>query len=106
MAAPVTFSVGHTDTMTIAYLDQNGNPMLETPVPDSPPVWSQDTPATATLTASGDGTSATETGIAAGTDTVSLSVVIGGATFAASLSVTVSAEAQTLSSVDILSSIA
>lgn len=106
MAAPITITVGQTATLSIVYLDQHGAPMLVPPVPDSPPTWTQTTPATATLTPSGDGTSATEVALAAGSDTVSLSVLVSGKTFSASLPVTVSAEAQVLTSVDIASVIA
>ena len=34
-----TVNVGHTDTLGIEYLDQNGNPMLTPVTPDSPPTW-------------------------------------------------------------------
>lgn len=105
MAAPITFSVGHTATLGIVYLDQHGNPMLVPPTPDSPPTWAHATPATATLTPSADGMSATEAGVAAGSDSVSLSVTVGGLVFSATLPVTVSAEPQVLRSVDISSTI-
>jgi len=97
----VTLSIGHTLTDTIAYLDQNGNPMLTTPTPDSPPVWSDSTPATETLTVAADGSSATGTPLAVGVDTVSLTVIVGGVTFSATQNVIVTAAPQVLTKVDI-----
>jgi len=105
MAAPVTMVVGHTDNMSIAFLDQHGNPMLVPPVPDSPPTWTQTTPATATLAVAADGMSATETALAPGSDVVTLTVTVGGATFSATLPLSVSPEAQVLTSVDIVSNV-
>jgi len=105
MAAEVTMVVGHTDNMSIVYLDQHGNPMLVTPVPDSPPTWTQTDSTVATLTVAADGLTASEQAVAAGSDVVSLTVVVGGVTFSASLPVTVTAEPQVLTSVDIVSNV-
>ena len=105
MAAPVTMVVGHTDNMSIAYFDQHGNPMLVPPVPDSPPTWSQTTPADATLTIAADGMTATDLAIVAGSDVVSMTVVVGGETFSATVPITISPEPQVLTSVDIVSNV-
>lgn len=99
----ITLSVGHTAALGVIYLDQNGNPMLATPTPDSPPQWSDTTSATDTLTVGPNGNTATLAAIAAGDDTVNLTVVVAGATFSASLGVTVQAAPQVLTSVKISS---
>lgn len=98
---PITLSVGHSAALSIVYLDQNGNPMLAAPTPDSPPTWSNTTPATATLTEGPGNLTATEAAIAAGSDVVNLAVVVGGKSFSASLGVTVAAAPQVLTSVSI-----
>lgn len=104
---PVTFNVGHTDTMSIAYFDALGNPMLTPPMPDAPPTWTDTTPATATLTAVGPSNlTATEVGIAAGSDTVTLSLSVGGVAFTATQVVNVTAAAQVLTSIGIVNTIA
>lgn len=97
----ITLSVGHTLTDSILFLDAVGNPMLTTVTPDSPPTWTQSTPATETLTASADGLTFSGPAIAVGTDSVGLTVVVGGVTFSASQSVTVTAAPQVLTSVAI-----
>lgn len=102
----VTVTVGHTVSFTLVYLDQNGNPMLTTPVPDAPPTWSDTTPATGALTPAPSGLSATELANAVGTDTVSVSVVVGGNIFAASIDLTVEAVPQVLTSVQIAANVA
>jgi len=105
MAAPVTMVVGHTDNMSIAYLDQHGNPMLVPPIPDSPPTWSQTTPDAATLTVAADGMTAADLAIAPGADVVSMTVVVGGVSFSATVPITISPEPQVLTSVDIISNV-
>ncbi len=102
---PVAVNVGHTVSMSIVWLDQNGNPMLTTPVPDAPPAWTDTTPSTGTLTVAPGGMTATELAIAAGTDTVDLSLSVGGEAFSASLGITVSAAAQVLTSVSIAATV-
>ena len=97
----VTLSIGHTLAMSLSFVDQHGNPMLTPVTPDSPPVWSDTTPATETLAVAADSMSATGTPLAAGGDTVNVSVVVGGQTFTASLDVTVTPEAQVVSGVAI-----
>jgi len=99
-------NAGHSVNMTVEYLDQNGNPMLTTPTPDSPPAWTNapSAPGIDTLTASPDGSSAvlaTNAADANSSDTVSLSVVVGGQTFTATLGVSISAAPQVLTSVAI-----
>jgi hypothetical protein len=103
----IQVNAGHSVDCTIEYLDQNGNPMLTTPTPDSPPTWTN-APAPAgidTLTVSPDGSSAVLATAAVdatgGTDTVSLSVIVGGKTFAATLGVAISAAPQVLTAVAI-----
>jgi len=95
----ITANVGHTINMALVYLDQNGNPMLVTPVPDTPPTWTQTTPATGTLVAGTD--TASELLIAPGTDTVSVSVTVGGTSFSGSVDITATAVPQILTSISI-----
>lgn len=106
---PVTLTVGHTDTMGLEFNDQNGNPMLTQPVPDSPPVWS-DAPSPAgdvTFTPVGpSNVTATELGNAAGTDTVTVVVLVGGVSYTATQLVNVQAPPQVLTSVAITNTIA
>jgi hypothetical protein len=103
-----SITVGHTDTLTIAYLDAAGNPMLVTPTPDSPPTWTNtpSTPPVDTFTVAADGNSATVAATAAGSDVVNLSVVVGGKTFTASDAITISAAPQVLTSVAIVDTVA
>jgi hypothetical protein len=101
---PISMSVGHSAALSIVYLDQNGNPMVVTPTPDSPPSWTNAPNPTGddTLTPASPGdTVATLTANAAGTDTVTVSVTVGGAVFAATLPVNISPAPQVLSSVQI-----
>ena len=102
---PITLNPGHTAALSILFLDQNGNPMLATPVPDSPPVWTNTAPAVDTLTVVTGGLSATDLAIAEGTDVISLSVIVGGKTYAATLPITVVTAPQVLTSVQIASTI-
>lgn len=101
---PIALTVGHTASFTLLFLDANGNPMLTTPTPDTPPVWTDSTPATGTLTS--NGLTASEIAIAAGSDTVSVALSVGGVAFTASQVLTVSAAAQVLTSVQIETSVA
>ena len=101
----VTVSVGHKVNMSLVFLDQNGNPMLTPPAPDSPPVWTDTTAATETIAPAADGLSCVGTAIATGGDTVSVTAVVAGASFAASLAVTVSPVAQVLTSIQIAATI-
>src|ERR1700675_785341 len=64
--AAVTVNVGHTVNCSLLFLDQAGNPMLITPVPDAAPSWSDSTPATGTLTVAPGGLTASELAVAAG----------------------------------------
>ena len=100
---PVTVNVGHAVTCQIVYLDQNGNPMLITLTPDSPPSWS-DAPNPAgctTFQVAADSMSAVDTAVAAGADVVSVSLNVGGVTYTATLPVTVAAAPQVLTSIAI-----
>lgn len=101
MHMSVTLAVGHTLNLALVFLDQHGNPMLEAPVPDAAPAWSDTTPATETLVADASGLTATATPLVAGTDTISVVVLVGGTSFAVSLDVNVTPEPQVLTAVDI-----
>jgi hypothetical protein len=101
----VTLTVGHTVDFALVFLDQNGNPMLVTPVPDAAPIWSDITPATGTLTPAASGLTASELAIAAGSDTVSVSLMVGGVSFSASIDVTVTSVPQVLTSVAIAATV-
>lgn len=95
-------TLGHGINLAIAYFDAAGNPMLTTPTPDSPPAWTQTTPATERLTVDPTGLTAATASLAVGGDSIGLSVVVGGATFTASLAVNVNAAPQVLTSVAIV----
>jgi len=96
----VTVNVGHVATTVISQqLDQNGNPMLVPVAFDSPPVWTQTTPATDTLAPAANALSATETALAAGTDTVTCTVLVGGKAYAAQQPLTVTPAAQVFSGI-------
>jgi hypothetical protein len=100
-------TVGHTDTLSIQYLDQNGNPMLTPVTPDSPPTWTN-TPASPpvdTFTVAADGSSATLVATTAGSDVVNLSVMVGGKTFTATDAITISAAPQVVSGVMIVDTV-
>ncbi len=97
----IDVTVGHKVSMTLVFLDQNGNPMLTPVAPDAVPTWSDTTPATGTLSAGADGLSASELAVAAGTDVVNVSLAVGGVAFAASLGITVAEAPQVLTSVSI-----
>jgi hypothetical protein len=104
---PVTVSIGHTVNMSIVFLDQNGQPMLTTPTPDSPPTWT-DAPSPAgdaTLTVGAGGLTAADVAVAAGTDLVTLTVVVGGVTYTATQGITISPAPQVLTSVQIAAAV-
>jgi hypothetical protein len=103
--ANVNVNVGHTVSMTIVFLDQNGNPMLTPVTPDATPTWTDTTPATGTLTPSADGLSATELAVAAGTDTVTVSLAVSGVSFTASQGIVVAAAPQVLTSIAIAATV-
>lgn len=100
----VTVTVGHTVEFSINYLDQNGNPMVTTPTPDSAPTWTESSTdgSIETFTVSGDGLTAEGTAVAAGTDTVTATVVVGGTSFSASVDVVVSEAPQVLTSIEVV----
>jgi hypothetical protein len=91
--------------LSIAYLDQKGNPMLVTPTPDVLPVWTNSTPATETLSPSADGLTCDVTTVAVGQDVISLAVIVSGADFSATLNVNVLDEPQVLTSVAIVAAV-
>jgi hypothetical protein len=95
-------TVGHTVIDTILFLDQNGNPMLVSPVPDSPPTWTKMAPDTTdTLAVSADGLTATILALAEGADTINLTVVVAGTSYAAKQDLNITAVPQVLTSVAI-----
>jgi hypothetical protein len=101
-------TAGHKVTYAIAYLDANGNPMLTTPTPDSPPAWTDTIGAADTLTVAADGNSAVlQTGAAdaSSTDTVGVTVVVGGKSFSATDTVDVSAAPQELTSIALVGTV-
>jgi hypothetical protein len=102
---PVTVAIGHVVNLAIIYLDQQGNPMLVTPTPDSPPVWTDSPVPAGCCTFVSTGSTAVDTAVAAGADTVGVTVIVGGVTFTASLGVVVSAAAQVLTSIEIGSTV-
>ncbi len=77
--------------------------MLTTPTPDSPPTWSDSTPATETL--SPGGLTASALAIAPGGDTISVSVTVNAVSYGATLGVTVTPAPQQLTSVSIATTV-
>ena len=102
----VIVTVGHTVSFELVFLDQNGNPMLTTPVPDAPPTWTDTTPATGTLTVAPSGLSASEIANVVGSDTVNVALAVGGTSFAGTIDLTVQAVPQVLTSVQIAATVA
>lgn len=103
MATNVT--VGQTLPLSIAFLDQNGQPMAAQPTLDSAPSWGNLDPAIETLTPSADGLTAAALALAAGSDTVRVQLTVAGAQFTATLDVSVAAgmaPTQTLTSIGIV----
>lgn len=96
--------VGQFLPLSIAFLDVDGNPMVETPKPDAPPSWANIPSNADSLTASPDGMTATVNALAVGVDTVRLQVSVNGQTYEATvdLSVVSSGPVQTLGSVQIV----
>jgi len=97
--------VGQTLPLSIAYLDQHGQPMATSPAADAPPAWANTTPATETLTASADGLTASALAVGPGSDTIRVTLAVGGVQFSATLDVTVAAAVQTLTSVEIVAGV-
>jgi len=100
-----TINVGQTLPLSIAYLDQGGQPMASTPFADAPPAWSHTDATVSDLTAAADGNTASVVGLASGADTITLSVLVGGKSFNATLSLTVAAvmpPPQVLTSIEIV----
>lgn len=106
IVSTVNSNVGHTVSMTLLFLDQNGNPMLATPAPDAPPVWTQTTPATDTLTAAASGLTAQSVALVVGTDEVDVDLKVGGVDFKALIDLNVQAAPQVLTSVQIAATVA
>lgn len=94
--------VGQTLPLSIAYFDQNGQPMQAAQTPDAVPAWTDTTPATETLTIAPDGLTATALAIAAGSDEISVSLSVGGKPFSATLAVSVNPQPQVLTSIQIV----
>jgi hypothetical protein len=101
----VIVTQGHTVSFALVFLDQNGNPMLTTPVPDAPPAWTDTTPATGTLTVAPSGLTSSEIANVVGSDTVNVSLAVGGTSFAATVDLTVQAVPQVLTSVEIAATV-
>lgn len=94
--------VGHRVVNRIVYLDKFGQPMLTTPVPDSPPVWTKLAEDTVdTMDVSADGTVDTVTAVGPGVDSLSVKVTVGGVDYFATEQISISAAPQELGSVDI-----
>jgi hypothetical protein len=103
----ITMNAGQSSNLSIAFLDQNGQPMATPPTPDAPPGWANTAPASVdTLLAAPGGMTSILTGVGAGTDTVRVSLAVGGVQFAATLDVTIDAAVsqQTLTSIGIVAS--
>lgn len=107
--AQVPVTVGHKVTNVVQYFDANGNPMLVTPTPDTPNVWTDSgstaTPPIDTSTISTDGNTQTVVPSAAGVDQVGVTVVVAGKTFTASVEIDISAAPQVLTSIGIASTV-
>ena len=104
-AASVNVNVGHPVAIAIKYLDQNGNPMLTTPTPDSPPTWSQAPSASgidSLSVASPGNLSASLATLEAGTDIITVNMQVGGVALSASLGVNISPAPQVLTSIELV----
>jgi hypothetical protein len=103
-------TVGHTDTLTLVFVDADGNPMIPQPTPDASPaaIWlnSPSSPSPDTFSVSPDASTATVSATAAGADDISVAVSVGGQVFSASLHLDISAAPQVLSGVKIVESVA
>lgn len=95
-----TLTVGMKDTLSFVVLDQRGQKMSLAGF-DATPSWSNDSSAVETVEAAGDGMTAEQTALGVGTDTIHVTVVVAGTTLTGSLAVTV--DAQTPTTVQIVS---
>lgn len=95
-------SVGHTIALSLAFLDQHGNPMLTDVKTDAPPAWSNSAPTVETVVAALDGMSAVATTLTVGSDTITTILSVGGVKFQATLDVNVIPEVQVLTTVNIV----
>lgn len=104
MGTPATVNVGHQVVASYVILDQNGQPMLTQPTPDSPATWTDtlSVPGVDTNAVSADGTQDVITAAAPGTDTVGVSVTVGGKTFTDSALLTVTPAPQVASGVSVV----
>jgi len=100
-----TLQIGQSVTNTITFLDQNGHPLVATPIPDSVPVWTNDTPGVESLTVATNGLSAVLKAISPGVDTTTVVVIVGGTKFSATVMDTVAVTPQVLTSIAIVQSI-
>jgi hypothetical protein len=94
-------TLGQGLSLSIAFLDQKGNPMATPVVADAPPAWTNDA-TIETLTVAADGMTADTVSIAVGADKINLAMKVGGADFSASLDVTVADVPQVLTSIQIV----
>lgn len=102
--------IGETLPLSIAFLDQHGQPMPSNPIPDAPPQWANTTPLTEAVTAALDGLSANAVALAAGNDTIKVTLTVSGTEYTATLDVTVDAAvpmvvAPTLTSIGIVAGV-
>jgi hypothetical protein len=98
----LNMTVGQSDSINMAFLDQNGQPMATNPTPDAVPTWTNSTPATDTLTVAADGLSANDAAVAVGTDSITATLLVGGVSFSAQLDVNVTAPAQVFTSISLV----
>lgn len=101
-------TVGHTDTIAIVQVDQNGNPM-KTPVAfDAPPAWTNvpGSPPIDGLVVAADGSTAVATALAAGQDTITVTATVGGVTYTATLQLSISEAPQVLSGIKLVGTVA
>lgn len=96
-------AIGHTIAMSIDFLDQHGNHMVNPVAVDAAPTWTNTNPSVEIVAAPADGMSALATPLTVGSDSVSVTLSVGGVKFAATLDVNViPAEAQVLTSITIV----
>lgn len=104
MSNTQTISVGHTLSLALVILDQNGNPMI-TPPAITGAGWTDTNSAAETLTASADGQTASAVAIAPGPDTINVGLVAGGVSLTGSLAVEVDPAPQVPSGVSIVATV-
>jgi hypothetical protein len=76
-------------TITFYFRNSDGSVVVKPPIPDAPPIWTNDAPLVQTITPAPDGMSAQALALTAGSDVVRASCKVGGVPYTAEEPVTV-----------------